>query len=190
MPKNTHFQEMEVEQSDSEMDVDLPTKSTGAKKKPFLELTDRHKRNKLKDLKSDLKDFCTEEKVDMFTLLGIIGKDIFLERSDLYDFKIGTFFKEIAEGKDVLEKRFLTPEQGLFIQEYLQLGKMKYSNLKQFLDQFVHLPGITQVRKLRKSLLPKVERFETSPTANQAQLANSAKLANTAESANLDQTAN
>ena len=156
--------EIEKSESDSDMDIDEePKKKVGAKKKPFAELSERQKRNRLKNLKETINVFCSEEQVDFYTLIGYLGKDTYLEKkSEKYDYKKGMLFKEISENKDVFEQRYLSPQEALYLQETLQLGKSRMSKMKQFMDKFVHIPNNGEIRKYRKNLLPKLEKFQTN----------------------------
>ena len=98
----------------------------------------------------------------MVSLLSLIGKNYYYTHGVHYNYKYAKIFEQIYERKDPFEKRQMTDLQGLYLQEAFQLGKLRFSSLKRFLDPFVNVPNSTYVRNLKKSIVPKLETLDNS----------------------------
>ena len=84
-------------------------------------------RDCLKPIITKLENICTEEKISMSLLLGLVGRSYYFNNhSDHYDYSLGKMFQQIYNGKDPFAYNSLSLDQGIYLLEKLEIGKTRY----------------------------------------------------------------
>ena len=112
----------------------------GRPRKPLHELKDRALRYRLAPITNYLTSICIEEGVELDYLVSLIAMKHCLTPGPSFNYAKGKIFEKIVHGKDPFQNNAMSPMQGLYLQEAMQLGKLKLTSLKSFLQPFV-LPG-------------------------------------------------
>ena len=56
-------------------------------------------------------------------------------------------FDDIFKEKNLYEYKRLLPKQGLWVMSRMKIGKGLYTQLRMFLDPYVHLPNTDELRQ-------------------------------------------
>ena len=133
-------------------------KKRGRPKSSLSKLKGQRLRQRLQNIRNDLIETCKDGDIEMDELLGMIGFKYYMNNNDMekYDFKKGQTFKKIKLGQDPYDKKSLKPIECLYLLDYLAIGKSKYGKLKQFLEQYIHLPNYNEVSEVKKTIIPKI----------------------------------
>ena len=91
----------------------------GRPKKHLASLKASTLRARLAPVNDYLQSFCDNEKIDMWFLLGLIGKKYYQTPGSNYDYKKAKTFENIYDGIDPFEKNCLTPMQGIVQQPFM-----------------------------------------------------------------------
>ena len=150
--KNLQVTEDDQMEIDINENISIPKNVGGRPKTSLIDLSDRQQTRRMKPVLETLEQFCSDEKIDMYSLLGLAGRKYFSTSGENYDYDKAKVFNEIYEGKDPLEKKSLTIEEASFLRESLEIGDQKYKNMKSFLKPYVHLPNTDKLRDLRNDL--------------------------------------
>ena len=153
--KFVNFKENDLEKMETDHDDDIyiaPPNIGGRPKTSINDISDRQQTRRMKHVLETLEQFCTDEQIDMYRLLGLAGRKYFSTSGEHYDYDKAKVFNEIYDGNDPYERRALTVEEASFIKESLEIGTQKYKNLKTFLKPHIHLPHPDKLRELKNDL--------------------------------------
>ena len=78
-------------------------------------------------------------------------------KSSHFDKKKAQIFDDLVNQKDPYEKKRLSSKQGVYLMKSLDIGRIKYTNLRQFLDPYISLPSTDAVREEKNKIVPKVD---------------------------------
>ena len=73
-----------------------------------------------------------------------------------YNYELGLQYQQIFNGKNPFEDCKLSVDQGIYLLQKLEIGKMRYRDLKKFLSEFCHLPGYEKLSERIHDLMPKL----------------------------------
>ena len=60
-------------------------------------------------------------------------------------------FKEIAEGKNPFEKKQMSADQAIYVQDSLAIGRSKYQDHAKFMSQFdIKMPSAHEIRNRKQ----------------------------------------
>ena len=125
--------------------------------RPLLGVGKRQLNNRTKDIKSSVSEFCSSEKVPIDKVLGIIGTSHYLSNGPNRDQAKGEMFQQIAQGKDPFEKKKMSVDQGVYVQDSLGIGRTRYVDHANFLKQFdLKCPNPANIRKRRLEFTPEL----------------------------------
>ena len=136
-------------ESESESNYE-PPKKRGRHTVPLRELDSiRQLRRRTQKAFDWLISYCEEEGIDFFKLLAYFGRRFYLNSNNVSDYNLekGTMFDDIFKGKNLYEYKRLLPKQGLWVMSRMKLGKGPYTQLRMFLDPYVHLPNTDDLRQ-------------------------------------------
>ena len=132
-------------------------KNEGRPKKHMKELGDRALRARIAPYIGYLKSVCQKENVEMDYITTLIAQKHYWTPGESYNYDKGQFFYMINNGKNPFQRSQLSPMHGLYLQEVLQLGKLRFSAMKGFLSPFINIPNTTYIRNLKQSIVPPLE---------------------------------
>ena len=141
-----------MEAIDDNENICIPVNTGGRAKKSILDISDRQQTRRMKHVVDTLEQFCAEEQIDMYRLLGLAGRKHFATSGQNFDYGKAKVFDQIFDNKDPFEKHSLTIEEASFLRESLELGDLKYKNMKTFLKPHLNLPNTDKLRNLRNEL--------------------------------------
>ena len=132
--------------------ITIPIETGGRPKTSILDVSERQKTRRMKHVLETLEEICVDEKIDMYRLLGLAGKKYFSTSGQNYDYEKAKVFNELYEGNDPFESKALTVEEASYLKSSLELGDLKYKNMKSFLKPYIHLPNTDKLRDLKNDL--------------------------------------
>ena len=141
------FDLMDFDESESESDEYEPPKKKGRRSGPLEGLQIDQLRRRTQKAYDKLVEYCKKEGMDLFKLLAYFGRRFYLTVGSDYNLEKGTMFDDIFKGKDLYEYKRLLPKQGLWIMSRMKIGKTPYTQLRMFLDPYVHLPNTDDLRQ-------------------------------------------
>ena len=144
---------------ESENDNIPTTSKVGAPTLPLFTLGRSQFITRTKGIKKAFQDFCSTEQVPADRVLGVIGKKTYLTEGENRDQNKGKMFKKIAEGKDPFEKKQMTPDQGIYVQDTLAIGRTKYTDHAKYMSQFgVQFASTPNIKKRRLEFTPELKK--------------------------------
>ena len=94
--------------------------------------------------------------LSMLETLATFGRKHYLKPGENYNYALGQLCSKIANGVDPYPKE-VPLDVALTLQQYLEIGDTKYTNLVKIILPYIKLPEKNRVRKRKKVLLPKLE---------------------------------
>ena len=139
-----------------------PKAKRGPPKKPLKDLKKSQLFTRSKSIKQQVQQFSKEENIPASEVLGLIGQKIYLTEGQDRNQSKGRMFKNIADGKDPFEKKELNPDQGIFLQESLAVGRTKYEQHDKFMKVFdINMPSSAAIRKRKLEKSPPIHLKES-----------------------------
>ena len=136
-------------------------KKKGRPKKPKLKLDEcspQQLRKRTKPFFDKIVAECEKENIEFSKFLAYMGRRYYQDGSSThYSKEKGQIFDSIYQDKDPYEQKKLSPKQGVFLKKNLDIGRRRYTELRKFLNPYVHLPGTDVVREEEKKIVPKFE---------------------------------
>ena len=103
-----------------------------------------------------LSGIAKDEKMPFNQFLSILGRTYYWnnEEAEQYNYELGLQYQQIFNGKNPFEDCKLSIDQGIYLLQKLEIGKMRYRDMKKFLSEFCHLPGYEKLSERIKTLMP------------------------------------
>ena len=138
---------MDIDESESESEVSEPPKKKGRRPDLLENLEICQLRRRTQKAYEWLMSYSKKEGMDFFKLLAYFGRRFYLTTGSDYNLEKGTMFDDIFKGNNLYEYKRLLPKQGLWVMSRMKIGRTPYTQLRMFLDPYVHLPNTDELRQ-------------------------------------------
>ena len=111
---------------------------------------------RLKPILASLVKVCRDSGLEMFEVLGNLGRKFYLTGGPNYDYEQGQIFDQVSKGIDPSPKE-VPLDLALFTMTSLEIGDKKYHHLCKVLSKYVKLPSKNWVRQRKHEICPVFE---------------------------------
>ena len=111
---------------------------------------------RLQPVLATLAKICEDSKIEMFELLGILGRKFYLKGGPDYNFEQGQIFDQVSKGIDPSPKE-IPIDLALYTMTSLEIGDKKYHHLSKTLSNYVKFPSKNRVRQRKHEICPEYE---------------------------------
>ena len=138
-------------------------KSKGGRPTKLGKVSPKTLQRRLLPILLKLKKLCAELGLEMYQILGLIGRRFYNTAGKNNNYGLGQMFDQVFAGIDTSRPE-VPIDLALFTMVFLQMGDRKYHHLAKTLAKYVRLPPKNRVRKRKHQIVPKYENTRNQGT--------------------------